>query len=245
MLAEAMVWLGHQLIRNYPPEGRSYWASRFWDRAPVETTPGVNDDLRVKQELISSYVTRYGKDARRVLEFSCGTGEFTKVAASLTSAPEIVAVDISEHALEIARRRVTDPRLRFVQGDFWADLGVGTADLVMCINAIHHMGDVRAVMEHLMTFVEPGGTLIGNVWTMENYHEFQRSVHGPLRHNARSALFLANAVVMRATGGRIRWASYRTQLLPARKIESIVRIIAPEVLEVANTRYFVIFACRR
>jgi SAM-dependent methyltransferase len=244
MLAEAMVRLGHQLISNYPPEGRSYWAARFWNRTPVETTPGVRDDLRVKQEAIAGYVTRHGKDAQRALEFSCGTGEFTKTVVKLTAAPEITAVDISAHALAIARGAVVDPRLRFVQGDFWAELGLDTADLVMCINAIHHMGDVRQVLQRLMRFVEPGGVLIGNVWTLDNYHEFQRSVHGPLQHLGRSALFLANAVVMRATNGRVRWASYRTQLLSADRFEALLRSIAPEVLEVERTRYFVLFAIR-
>ena len=244
MLAEAMVGLGHKLIRNYPPEGRSYWAARFWDRTGVETTPGVREDLQVKQDAIASYVTRHGKDAERVLEFSCGTGAFTKSVVKLTDAPEIVAVDISAQALAIARREVTDPRLRFVQGDFWAELGLGTADVVMCINAIHHMGNVRAVLERLKTFVEPGGVVIGNVWTLDNYHEFQRRVHGPVQHLARSALFLANAVVMRATGGRVRWASYRTQLLSADQFETLLRSVAPEVLEVERTRHFVLFAFR-
>lgn len=244
MLAEAMVEFGQWLIKDYPPEGRSYWAARFWDRTGVETTPVVSNDLTVKQEQISSYVTRYGKDAQRAIEFSCGTGAFTKSLVGLTSAPAILAVDISAHALAVARQEVQDPRLRFVQGDFWADLGLGTADLVMCMNAIHHMGRVADVIEHLTTFVAPGGVLIGNVWTRDHYHEFQRAVHGPLRHLARSSLFLANAVSMRATGGRVRWASYRTQLLPARRIEAILRDVTPEVIEVARTRYFVTFACR-
>lgn len=244
MLAEGMVQWGHQLIRNYPPEGRAYWASRFWDRTPVETTPGVREDLQVKQEAIAGFVTRHGRQARRVLEFSCGTGEFTKAAVKLTTAPDITAVDISEQALAIARRKVTDPRLRFIQGDFWSELGLGTADLVMCVNAIHHMGDIRAVLEHLKTFVEPGGVVIGNVWTLDNYHEFQRSVHGPGRHLARSALFLANALVMRATSGRVRWASYRTQLVSAGQFETLLRDVAPEVLELRRTRHFVLFAFR-
>jgi SAM-dependent methyltransferase len=245
MLAEVMVQLGHQLIRNYPPEGRSYWAARFWDRTEVETTPQVKDDLQAKQEYVCSYLTRYGKDAERALEFSCGTGTFTKTVTELIGAPEIVAVDISHHALEIARRELPDPRVRFVQGDFWAELGVGTADLVLCMNAIHHMGRVQEVLERLLTFAEPGGVLIGNVWTLDNYHDFQRRVHGSAAHLARSALFLANAIVMRATGGRVRWASYRTQLLPSGQIEAILRDVAGEVLDVARTRYFVNFAVRR
>jgi hypothetical protein len=46
MLAEAMVRVGQLLIKNHPPEGRSYWAARFWDRTPIETAPLVKDDLQ-------------------------------------------------------------------------------------------------------------------------------------------------------------------------------------------------------
>lgn len=244
MLAEVMVRVAQQMIRKYPPEGRSYWAARFWDRTPIETAPLVKDDLQVKQEYISNYVSQHGKDAKRLLEFSCGTGDFTKAATALSTATEIVAVDISARALEIAGKRVTDPRLRFVQGDFWADLRLGTADLVMCINAIHHMGNVRDVLKRLTSFVEPGGILIGNVWTMDNYHEFQRCVHGARRHLARSALFLANAVVMRATSGRVRWASYRSQILTSDEIKKILQDLGPEVLELDTSRYFVLFTIR-
>jgi SAM-dependent methyltransferase len=245
MLAEVMVQLGHLLIRNYPPEGRAYWAARFWDRTEVESTPYVKDDLQAKKEYVSNYLTRYGKDADRAIEFSCGVGTFTRTVTELTGIPEIVGVDISHHAVGIARSELPDPRVRFVQGDFWAELGLGTADLVLCMNAIHHMGRVREVLERMMTFVAPGGVLIGNVWTLDNYHDFQRRVHGPAAHLARSALFLANAIMMRATGGRVRWASYRTQLLPARQIEAILRDVSGEVLETSRTLYFVNFAVRR
>src|SRR5262245_53488299 len=52
MLAEAMVRVGQLLIKNYPPEGRSYWAARFWDRTPIETAPFIQDDLQAKQRFI-------------------------------------------------------------------------------------------------------------------------------------------------------------------------------------------------
>jgi ubiquinone/menaquinone biosynthesis C-methylase UbiE len=244
MLAEAMVRWGRQLVSQYPPEGRAYWAARFWDRSPIENAPSVGADHRVKQQHIIGFINRYAADAKRVLEFSCGTGEFTEVALRVTTAPAIVAVDISDQALGIAARKIRDPRVQFVQGDFWADLDIEAADLVICLNAIHHMGDVRAVLTRMMKFVKPGGVLIGNIWTLDNYHDYQRDVHGSVKHVARSALFLANAVAMRATGGRFRTASYRTQILPSGEVKEILADVASEVLETTETRYFVNFACR-
>lgn len=244
MLAETMVRWGRQLVEAYPPDGRSYWAARFWDRTPIESAASVGDDHREDQQHIIRFLRDYGQDAQRVLEFSCGIGDFTNIVTGVSAAEEIEAVDISEHALEIARRTVRDPRVRFVQGDFWNDLDLEKADVVVCLHAIHHMGRVREVVARLKTFVKPGGILVGNIWTLDNYHDWQRSVHGPARHLARSALFLANALVMRATGGRVRWASYRTQILPSAQVRAILASSSAEVLETTTTKFFVNFAVR-
>lgn len=244
MFTEIMVRAGQRLVKKYPPEGREYWSSRWWNRAPFEKAEKVGADLKLKREIIGGYLSDYGKDAKRVLEFCCGTGKFTKIAAERCTAPELVAVDISSEGLKKTEANVNDPRLKTVQGDFWDDLGVGTADLVMCINAIHHLGDVEQVLNRLLTFVEPGGVLIGNVLTMDHFHEFQRDVHGTTAHFTRSALFLANGITMALTGGRVRWASYRSQLLKADQIELLLRRLGHDVLRVSTTRYIINFAIR-
>ncbi|WP_329520977.1 class I SAM-dependent methyltransferase [Spirillospora sp. NBC_01491] len=245
MLAETFVSAGHRLIGEHAPEGRDYWARRFWDREEVESRPVLGDDFRAQKKKIAQYIEEHGRDAARVLEFACGTGEFTAMAADLTPAKEILANDISEQALKITGDRVGHPGLTLRQGDFWALDGVGPAPLVLCVDAIHHMGQVRKVLERLKTFVEPGGTFIGNLWTIDNYHDYQRGRYGAGKHLGRSALFLANAAVMRATGGRVRWASYRTQLLTGAAVEPLLHEVFDEVVDVHTTRFFVAFVCRR
>lgn len=244
MLAEALVRAGHKLIEGYAPEGRDYWSARFWDREEVESRPMLGDDFRAQKERIADYIKQYGDGADRVLEFACGTGEFTEMSARLTSAEEIIATDISEQAVRITRERVQHPGLRMVRADFWEPIDLAPAPLVLCVDAIHHMGNVERVLTRLKEFVEPGGVFVGNLWTIDNFHEYQRTRYGELRHVSRSALFLANALVMRATGGRVRWASYRTQLLRADQVEPVLHRVFGEVLQVARTRYFVAFACR-
>jgi hypothetical protein len=86
MLAETFVQAGHWLVKGYGPEGRRYWAARFWDREEVESRPELGDDFRAQKAHIAGYLTRYGADADRVLEFACGTGECTEMAARLTPA---------------------------------------------------------------------------------------------------------------------------------------------------------------
>ncbi|MEV5708042.1 class I SAM-dependent methyltransferase [Actinoallomurus sp. NPDC052274] len=244
MIAELLVRSGTKLVRMYPPEGRAYWAARFWDRTAAERHPLLGDEFREQKAAIADLLKRYGANARKVIEFACGTGEFTEMVARLTSAEEIVANDISEQALRLTSERVGDDRLRLVHGDFWKDHDLGTADLVVCIDAVHHIGEVGAVLRRLREFVAPGGVLVTNVWTVDHFHEFQRQRYGAVRHLGRCALFFGSAALIRATDGRVRTASYRTQLLTRREVTAVVEETFDEVLAVAPSRNFIAFACR-
>lgn len=245
MFAEAVVKLSHKLIKGYAPKAGAHWAAKAWDRTRYEQAPRVGPDLKVKKDRVADLITEYGQGADRLIEFACGTGVHTENAFKCSDAREITVVDISADALEIVRRKITDPRLSTVHGDFWTDLGIGTADVVMCINAIHHIGDVRKVITRLTDYVNPGGVLIGTVLTMDNFHEFQRDSHGTIRHALRSANFLVNAIAMRLTAGRIRTHAYRSQLLYETQFENILREFAPgRILHLSNTRYISVFAIR-
>jgi SAM-dependent methyltransferase len=244
MIAETLVRSGHALVRPYPPEGRDYWSVRFWDRADVESHHVLGQDFLAQKTQVAELLTRHGGDARTVLEFACGTGEFTAMAASLTTATSVVATDISQHALDVAGSRVKQPQVRFVRGDFWADDGLVQADLVMCMDAIHHLGDVRSVLERLRSFVAPGGIFVGNLWTLDNFHEYQRQRYGAFGHLGRASKFFATAVAMRLTGGRLRTPAYRTQLLRRAAIAPLLSEVFSETVELESTRHFTCFVCR-
>jgi|GEM_PF-5920146 len=244
MFAELLARSGQAVLRGVPPDGRGYWQARFWDRDAAESHPVLAKSFLQQKAAISTYLCRYGDQSRRVLDFACGTGEFTFLVATLTPAKQIVAIDISARALEIARSRIHHHGLTLIHGDFWSDHHVSPADLVLCVDAIHHLGDIEHVLERLRSFVAPGGTLIGNVWTADHYHEFQRKRYGAVRHLGRTALFFSTAVLIRLSGGRLRTGSYRTQLQTRREIEQILRRVFGEVLDVRSDRYFVSFVCR-
>lgn len=244
MFAEAMVRAGHSLVRPFPPEGRGYWAGRFWDREEVESHSVLGDDFRAQKAQIAEMLERFGGNASLVIEIACGTGEFTAMASTLPAVTGIVATDISQHALDRAAERVRDPRVTFVQADFWAGEDLGTADLVMCIDAIHHLGDVRAALERLKSYIVPGGVFVGNLWTLDNFHEYQRQRYGAASHLGRAALFLMTSIAMRLSGGRLRTASYRTQLLHRRDVRPLLNQVFGEVVELHSTRHFTCFTCR-
>jgi SAM-dependent methyltransferase len=152
-------------------------------------------------------------------------------------------VDISAEGLRRAQQRVRHDNLNLVLGDFWTDLGVGPAEVVMCVDAIHHLGDVRQVLQRLRTFVAPGGILVGNLWTADNFHRFQRRRYGVAAHVRRTAAFLGTALMIRTSGGRLRTGAYRTQLVASTDALSILHEVFDTVIEVRVEEYFMGFVC--
>lgn len=224
--------------------GKNYWAARFWDRDAAERHPVLADAFLSQKDIIAGYLARYAGQARTSTELACGTGEFTRLTAENTGVTEMVALDISEHALAKAAGRVSHDNVRFIQGDFWADHGLPQTDLVVCVDAIHHLGDIRDVLRRLRSFVKPGGIFIGNVFTADNFHEFERLRYGALEHTWRTALFFGTALMVRLSGGRLYTGSHRTQLRPSEHTMSILTDLFDEVLDVTVEPYFTAFAAR-
>jgi SAM-dependent methyltransferase len=245
MLAELIARSGNVLLDGVAPEGRDYWARRFWDRDSAEEHPRLREHFLAQKHSVAELIGEYGSGIENVLEFCCGTGEFTRITAERTAARTITAVDISAHALQYALARVKHDDVRLIQGDFWADNGLKPTKLVLCIDAIHHLGDLREVLERLRSFVAPGGVLIGNLWTADNFHEFERIRYGRLAHLRRTAAFFGAAAVIRLSGGRLKAGAYRTQLRESANATAVLHQVFSEVVVVQRQRYFMSFVCRR
>lgn len=244
MLSEAMARAGQALISDTAPNGKSYWARRFWDRDASEKHPMLAEEFLRQKETITAYLEKYGADARRSIEFACGTGEFTRLTAEHTNVEEMIAMDISAQGLAIARTRVQHDNIQLVQGDFWGEHDFEPAELVLCIDAIHHLGRIGDVVEHIKKYVKPGGIFIGNLFTSDNFHEFERKRYGAAGHLWRTTLFLGTAMMIRLSCGRLYSGSHRTQLLSSRASEGIIANAFPEILEVSRHPYFTAFVCR-
>jgi SAM-dependent methyltransferase len=244
VLAESLARAGQTLIGKTPPNGKNYWAARFWDRDAAEAHPVLAEAFLSQKETIAGYLSKYAAQARTSTEFACGTGEFTRLTSEQTGVTAMVAVDISEHALAKAKTRVSHDNLTLIQGDFWADHGLPQTDLVVCVDAIHHLGDIRDVLQRLRTFVKPGGIFIGNVFTADNFHEFERLRYGKLEHTWRTAQFFGTALIVRLTSGRLYTGAHRTQLRPSAQTIATLSELFDEVLDVTVDPYFTAFVAR-
>src|SRR4029450_12770458 len=103
MIPELLARTGRAVVRDIPPDGRAYWSARFWDRDTHEQHPLLSDAFLQQKEPIAGFLGTHARNAQRILEFACGTGEFTRLAAERTNAEQITAVDISAEGLKRAR----------------------------------------------------------------------------------------------------------------------------------------------
>ena len=79
-----------------------------------ETNPLERDDVS-RASLLDAL--QLFAPAGRVLEFACGTGEWTAPLAGC--APELTAIDASPEMLAVAAQRVTSSRVRFIHADIF------------------------------------------------------------------------------------------------------------------------------
>ncbi|MHB8328182.1 MAG: class I SAM-dependent methyltransferase [Acidimicrobiales bacterium] len=102
----------------------------------------------------------------RVLDVSCGTGIFTRLAGHVVgTGGRVVGIDASPAALEVARRiditsmaewqQWGDPRLPFDDGTF---------DVVACQHGLQRFADPVVILEEMRRVLAPGGRLGITTW---------------------------------------------------------------------------------
>lgn len=97
----------------------------------------------------------------RVLEIGCSIGVFTAQLARRSG--ELLALDISELALERARRRnADDPRIRFEHANVPAEFPNGAFDLVTLAEVGYYWSDAdaREARERIASALLPGASLL-------------------------------------------------------------------------------------
>jgi SAM-dependent methyltransferase len=108
-------------------------------------------------------VRRYGLPSQvKILDAGCGTGEVAARLADLFPAAEVLAVDILDHHLALARERYARlaPRLRFEhQSIFELSAPRDTFDLTVCRHVLHSIPHADRVLKELARVTKPGGRL--------------------------------------------------------------------------------------
>jgi SAM-dependent methyltransferase len=134
-----------------------YYRKRAGEYDAVYEKPERQEDLARLRALLPPLVS-----GRSVLEVAAGTGYWTKALA--TTARSVVATDLNDETLAVARTRSYGPAdVRFQTADAY-DLGAveGRFDAIFAGFFWSHVlrADVRRFAQGLLDRVEPGGVVI-------------------------------------------------------------------------------------
>lgn len=159
----------------------------------------------------------------------------------------MTALDVSQSALDEAARRAADANygdvIRVRVGDFWSAESTCWCgrpfDVVMCMDAIHHLGRLPHVIAQLQRLAGARGLTIGDVWTRDNFGEFQRARRGAVEHTLASLRFAVGAAMV---ASRLRSTSdaVRSDLREADDVVAEIVSVWPSAA-VDRSRYWVRF----
>jgi 3' terminal RNA ribose 2'-O-methyltransferase Hen1 len=161
--------------------------------------------------------------ARRVLDLGCGEGKLLRELVRDASFTEVVGMDVSHRALEIARERLNRDRLtpaqqervRLIQGSLtYRDRRLAGYDAAAVVEVIEHLDPPRlAAFERvLFEFARPG-TVVLTTPNAEYNVKFETLPAGTFRH--RDHRFEWTRAEFQEWAGRVaRRFGYATQFLP-------------------------------
>ena len=118
-----------------------------------------------------------------VLELAAGTGIVTrKLAAARVNAPtSIVATDVSQAMLDLARKICSDPRVSFRQADATSlPFADASFDVVVCQFGVMFFPDRPQAYREARRVLRPGGRLLFSVWDRIEANDFAHEVNAAM-----------------------------------------------------------------
>jgi 2-polyprenyl-3-methyl-5-hydroxy-6-metoxy-1,4-benzoquinol methylase len=244
-ISDALVLLGGRLVRHRFRQPIDHWRNRTWDGFRAEAHRALGTAYVEEREAIRQSIDKAASNAC-VLDVGAGTGRYS-LDAVLAGATHVTALDVSPSALQELAVRASGAglaaALRTRVGDFWTTNNLCWCgrpyEVVMCMDAIHHLGQLPDVLGRLKELAGPGGVVIGDVWTRDNFGEFQRARRGEAEHTLSSFRFLLGAMLV-ASGRRTTSDAVRSDLRDAAEVEAEL-IAAWSDASVQRSRYWVRF----
>lgn len=136
-------------------------SARFWDKTAPSYAKKPIDDEEAYHLTLERARAYFSPDAE-VLEVGCGTG--TTALRLAPSAKRIVATDLSDGMIAIARQKAHAAQVHnveFLPGTLeTSSLRAGAFDVVMAFNLLHLLQDVPAATLRVLELLRPGGVFV-------------------------------------------------------------------------------------
>lgn len=168
----------------------------FFDRI-ADQWDGWADLERMRPELRKGLIALDVPPSASVVDLGCGTGNLTlALLEHLDSQGRIVAVDLSPNMIDVAKRKVSDDRVRWAVADAVSmPVGDASADHVICFSAWPHFPEPEPVVKEILRVLKPGGMF--TIW-----HAISKEAVNAIHRDASPAVetdLLAPAVVVADT----------------------------------------------
>lgn len=156
--------------------GPSIIKKSIWDMEYAKGKWNFNDDTA--DDCLYPYLEEYTRNGS-MLDLGCGSGN-TANELSSGAYGSYLGVDISEAALEKARRRSEEngrgDKTKFLHGDFLKYEPQQRFDVILFRESLYHvpLGNVRAMLDRYANYLEKAGVFIVRIATIENGKEKAR-----------------------------------------------------------------------
>ncbi|MBI4202799.1 MAG: class I SAM-dependent methyltransferase [Chloroflexi bacterium] len=142
------------------------------ERSPLRQTMDANAPAYMHRRWLKSRSTRWDyamtrhtlleelqpRPHERILEIGCGPGTWTREVVPLCK--EMVAVELSEGMVGLAKQYTTPHHVQFIHEDFLKSRPEGKFDKIFSLRAIEYMGDHRLPAAKIADLLAPGGTIV-------------------------------------------------------------------------------------
>lgn len=123
------------------------------------------------------FIESYCKMGSRIAEIGCGPGRGTIYLQRKSSS--IVAVDLSNHSIQLARQRAPDAT--FVQAtNLQLPFDNDTFDILVSDGVIHHTPNAHASFIENTRILKPGGAMYLGVYNRKRYYYYIYTYIGPV-----------------------------------------------------------------
>jgi ubiquinone/menaquinone biosynthesis C-methylase UbiE len=111
---------------------------------------------RARVEWLAKCLKEIGGQARKAIDYGCGTGDTTPLLREILGSESVVGLDVSTLSLDRARERHTEGARFFTFAEYAPD---GSTDVTYCNGVFHHIpvGERAEAVKYIFRCLPPGG----------------------------------------------------------------------------------------